>query len=136
MKRCGEVTTSVALTIANAGVEDAKHIAYIVKAKGSSRLINVPMKFYDEVQDILDDMKYNKLQKEVTEKIDEIINYWKGELNYLTEITLGALDSVKNLLEDPKLHKEIDKLKSNLIDEKKLETEKIEGYRSVLFEEA
>jgi len=137
LKRCGEVTTSVALTIANAGVEEAKHIAYTVEAKGRSRLINVSMKAYDEVLDILEDMKScDKSKKEVAEKMDEVINYRNGELNYLTEITLGALESVKNLVGDPKLHKEIDELKSNLMDEKKLETAKIEGYRSLLLEEA
>jgi len=128
LKRCGEVTTSVALTVSNAGVEEARYIAHMVEAKGESRLMNVTNHAYSEMLDILEETKTtNKSRAKMKEKVQDIIEYRKGEINYLLNVSLGAIESVKKLTKDTTFHKEVNNLKDNLLNKKQYEEKKIDN---------
>ena len=134
LKRCGEVTTSVALTLANAGIDDARYIAHMVESRGEARLMNVSVQTYDDLLDQFHEMNEGgKLKEETIDNLEEIIKYRKGEITYLTEISLGAMESVKNLVNDTAFYEEVDLLKESLVIKNKFEIEKVESFRS-LFE--
>jgi hypothetical protein len=133
IKRCGEVTTSVALTIANAGVEEARYIANVVEAKNETRFMNVSNQAYTEMLDLLKETgPITKPNKETQEKIKNIVTHRKGELTYLSERGLENIETVKELTKDTTFHKEINLLKQKLMKKKKAEEEKINNFMTKL----
>ena len=135
LKRCGEVTTSVALTIANAGTDEARYIAHMVESKGEARLMNTSVQTYDDLLDELHELnKDGKQRKEAIKNIEKIIKYRKGEITYLTELSLGALESVKSLVNDSSFYDEVNSLKESFLKKNKFEIEKIDSFSSLLEE--
>jgi hypothetical protein len=128
IKRCGEVTTSVALTIANAGVEEARYIANVVEAKNETRFMNVSNQAYTEMLDLKGAGSITKSNK----KLQDIMTHRKGELEYLSKRGLENIETVKELTKDTNLHKEINLLKQKLMKKKKTEEEKIDNFMAKL----
>lgn len=129
LKRCGDVTTSVALLLANAGVNDARYIAKVVESKAKSRIMNVSTQTYMEMMDA-----QTEASDPVT-KLKDISKHRKGEIDYLAERSLGALESVKALDEDTTLHKELDEMMEGLSKVRIADKKKIEGYAALLSKE-
>jgi hypothetical protein len=133
LKRCGEITTSVALTIANAGIEEARYLINMIESKGETRLMNVTVQTYN---DLLDSFHVNNDERESKENhIEKIVNHRKGEINYLTEVSLEAMDSVKNLAKNSLFYKEVELLKKELENKNKLESDKIENFKKLFSKE-
>jgi hypothetical protein len=136
LKRCGEITTSVALTIANAGIEEARYLVNMIESKGETRLMNVTVQTYNDLLDLFYvNNKESKSKENTIENIEEIINHRKGEINYLTEVSLEAMDSVKDLVKNSLFYKEVDLLKKGLENKNKLELDKIENFRAIFSKE-
>jgi len=129
LKRCGEVTTSVALLLANAGVNEARFIAKVVESKGKSRFMNVSNQTYMEMMDALAEAS------DPIAKINDISEHGRGEIDYLVDRSLGALESVKALEEDAALHEELDEMMEGMKKAKTAEKEKIDSYKTLLSKE-
>jgi len=129
LKRCGEVTTSMALMLANASVNEASYIAKVVATKGISRFMNVSTNTYNEMMDAL------VIAPDPDIKLKEISECRKGEIDYLADRSLDALESVKLLEEDSTLHREVDEQKDNILRAKAVEKEKIDTYKMQLQKE-
>ena len=126
LKRCGEVTTSVALIIANAGPNEARYTAQVVEAKGRSRFMEISTRAFSEMTDGI------SLGSESDASLNKIIDHRKGEIEYQADRSMAALESVKVLSEDTGLHREIEEMKENLAREKDTVKERIGGCRAVL----
>jgi hypothetical protein len=129
LKRCGEVTTSVALMIANAGIKEARYIAKIVETKGISRFMNVSTQTFSEMMDAIT----NSTDPMV--RLNEISKHRKGEIDYLADRSIGALESIKKLEEDIDLHADLAEHREKILKAKKSEKEKIEDYKQLLLKE-
>jgi hypothetical protein len=129
LKRCGEVTTSVALMIANAGIKEARYIAKIVETKGISRFMNVSTQTFSEMMDAIT----NSTDPMV--RLNEISKHRKGEIDYLADRSIGALESIKKLEEDVNLHEDLAEHREKILKAKKSEKEKIEDYKQLLLKE-
>ena len=129
LKRCGDVTTSVALLLANADVNAARYIAKIVESKAKSRIMNVSTKTYMEMMDT-----HTESSDPVAE-LNDICEHRKGEIDYLTERSLGALESVKVLENDAAFQKELDKMMEELSRASAVDKKKIESYAALISRE-
>jgi hypothetical protein len=130
LKRCGEVTSSVALTIANAGPNEARYIAQVVEAKGKSRLMKVSTRTFDEMTDMI------SRDSEPGASLKRISEHRKGEIEYQANRSLAALESIKFLADDTSLHQVIDEMKKDLLQVQTAMEERIDGYRASLSGEA
>ena len=130
LKRCGEVTTSVALMVANAGLNEARYIAQVVEAKGRSRFMKISTGAYGEMTDALSG------DSDPGASLREISEHRRGEIDYQADRSLGALDSIKVLADDAGFQRELDEMKEQLQRGRDAEKKKIEGHRSVLSGEA
>lgn len=126
LKRCGEVTSSVALMIANAGLNEARYIAQVVEAKGKSRFMKISIRAYSEMTDALSG------DSEPGVSLKDISDYRQGEIGYQADQSLAALESIKVLANDTDLHREIEEMKEGLLRVKAAVEERIDGYRAVL----
>jgi hypothetical protein len=126
LKRCGEVTSSAALTIANAGLNEARYIAQVVEAKGRSRFMEVSTRAFSEMMDA----KFRDVES--SPSLKEIIDHRKGEIDYQANRSLAALESIKVLSDDTGLHQEIEEMKEGLLQVKAAVKDRIDGYSAVL----
>ena len=129
LKRCGEVTTSVALMLANAGAKEARYIAKIVDSKGKSRFMNASTQAYNEMMDALTE------SSDPMAIIKDISDHYKGKIDYLANRTIGALESVQALDQDFTLRKELKTLMAGIQEAKAAEKEKIGRYEALLSKE-
>ncbi len=90
LKRCGEVTTSVALMIANPGINEARYIAQVVEAKGRSRFMDISTGAYGEMTDALTGAP------DPGARLKEINQHRRGEIDYQADRSLGALELIKS----------------------------------------
>jgi len=129
LKRCGEVTSSVALLLANAGENEARFIARVVASMGKSRFMNVSNDTYMEMMDALTESSHP------IEKLDAICKHRKGEIDYLAERSMSALKSVKILDEEADLHGDLDEMIEEIQRAKTIEKDKIVSYKTLLTKE-
>ena len=129
LKRCGEVTTSVALMLANAGANEARFIAKVVESKGKSRFMHVSTQAYSEIMDALTTVSGT------VAKINHISEHHKGKIDYLANRTLGALESIEALEDNSSFRKELDGLMNGVLEAKAVEKAKIDGYKALFSKE-
>jgi hypothetical protein len=130
LKRCGEVTTSVALLLANLGEKEALYIINVVENFGKSRFMNVTCSALSEMMDSLGEKSYSK------KKIINTTELCKGELEYLAERSIGGLESIRSLIRSENVQKAIDDSIKKIKLAKNIEKEKIENYETYLLKEA
>jgi hypothetical protein len=126
LKRCGEVTTSVALMIAGAGVRESRYIAQIVEAKGKARFSEVSIRAYNEMMDNISGKVFSE------DSLRSISELRQGEIDYLAERSIEALDSIRGLTDDNYIYQELDELIEKLLKAKVDTQNRIDRFRSVL----
>lgn len=120
--------------VADAGLEEARAIAYIVRSESSSRFLHGSLKAISEITDLI---KGWKCDAGFEETVNEVSDYRIGELRYLLERDLRAIDSVKILMQNPdaSFRQELEHIKEELISIERGEEEEIKNFRSLFLKE-
>jgi len=133
LKRCGEVTTGVALTIATAGTLEATLIGHIVRTRAVSKLVNVSVQAISQLLGVIRQASNREiLDREIEREVDDIVIRRKGELAYLVERSLAAIRSLELLSGDSTWEMQASQFVNDILSRKKIEEEKIDGFRSTI----
>ena len=126
LKRVGWITTVAALTLANAGVEEAFFFAHQTASKGAARLVEGGLQAVEELMKHGAFDKLTSLPDGQTGEIARTVSYYNFKIDHIVWREREAIRSVIRLAESSKLETHINNCCRNITDLGKQEKARIE----------
>jgi len=114
LKRTGWISTVAALTLGNAGAEDAMLLASQTCSRGMERLEKTEREAIQALYEKREDAKLKEKPDELAKALTQTASHFKNKLEHITWREMEAVRSVKRLASGTELDALIDRLVQNI----------------------